>query len=88
MCFYTKYLQNLVTFLCDIYSNLLFFFDDACSFQVSKVVWKMLLKKHVELKSSKIFIYERTSFAKQDGKYMPYPKVDSFLKVHLMSADK
>ncbi|CAL9054639.1 unnamed protein product [Musa banksii] len=55
--------------------------DGELLFQVSKVVWKMLLKKHVELKSSKIFIYERTSFAKHDGKYMPYPKVDSFLKI-------
>ncbi|KAJ8476145.1 hypothetical protein OPV22_019872 [Ensete ventricosum] len=55
--------------------------DGELLFQVSKVVWKMLLKKHVELKSSKIFIYERTSFAKHNGKYMPYPKVDSFLKI-------
>ncbi|RZR77466.1 hypothetical protein BHM03_00002554 [Ensete ventricosum] len=62
----------------------LFYCIEGCcwGFQVSKVVWKMLLKKHVELKSSKIFIYERTSFAKHNGKYMPYPKVDSFLKVH------
>lgn len=50
-------------------------------FQVSKVVWKMLLKKNVELKHSKVYIYERTSFGKSDGRYMPYPKVDSFLKV-------
>ncbi|URE08680.1 hypothetical protein MUK42_23588 [Musa troglodytarum] len=55
--------------------------DGELLFQVSIVVWKMLLKKHVKLKSSKIFIYERTSFAKHDGKYMPYPKVDSFLKI-------
>ncbi|WOL02807.1 hypothetical protein Cni_G11526 [Canna indica] len=55
--------------------------DGELLFQVSKVVWKMLLKKDVELKNSNLFIYERTSFSKSDGRYMPYPKVDSFLKI-------
>ncbi|XP_020272754.1 uncharacterized protein LOC109847935, partial [Asparagus officinalis] len=55
--------------------------DGELLFQVSKLTWKMLLKKHVELTSSKVYIYERTSSGKSDGKYMPYPKVDSFLKV-------
>lgn len=50
-------------------------------FQVSKVVWKMLLKKNVELKYSNVYIHERTSFGNSDGRYMPYPKVDSFLKI-------
>ncbi|XP_020677466.1 protein OPAQUE10 isoform X2 [Dendrobium catenatum] len=50
-------------------------------FQVSKEVWKMLLRKHGELKHSKVHIYERTSSGKSDGRYMPYPKVDSFLKI-------
>ncbi|EHA8590797.1 hypothetical protein COCNU_scaffold024428G000010 [Cocos nucifera] len=55
--------------------------DGELLFQVSKIVWKMLLKKYPELKHSKVYIYERTSFGKSDRKYMPYPKVDSFLKV-------
>ncbi|XP_072990812.1 uncharacterized protein [Typha latifolia] len=55
--------------------------DGELLFQVSKVVWKMLLKKYAELKQSKVYIYERTSFGKSDGRYMAYPKVDSFLKI-------
>ncbi|XP_019704444.1 uncharacterized protein [Elaeis guineensis] len=55
--------------------------DGELLFQVSKIVWKMLLKKYPELKHSKVYIYERTSFGKSNRKYMPYPKVDSFLKV-------
>jgi hypothetical protein len=55
---------------------------DAGRFQVSKVIWKRLLKKNREqLKQSKVYIYERPSFGKSSGKYMPYSKVDSFLKV-------
>uniref|UniRef100_A0A453H5Z3 Calponin-homology (CH) domain-containing protein n=1 Tax=Aegilops tauschii subsp. strangulata TaxID=200361 RepID=A0A453H5Z3_AEGTS len=51
-------------------------------FQVSKVIWKRLLRKNKEqLKQSKVYIYERPSFGKSNGKYTPYPKVDSFLKV-------
>ncbi|XP_038984754.1 uncharacterized protein LOC103715266 isoform X2 [Phoenix dactylifera] len=55
--------------------------DGELLFQVSKIVWKMLLKKYPELKHSKVYIYERTSFGKSGRKYMPYPKVDSFLKI-------
>ncbi|KAI0498816.1 hypothetical protein KFK09_019711 [Dendrobium nobile] len=55
--------------------------DGELLFQVSKEVWKMLLRKHGELKHSKVHIYERTSSGKSDGRYMPYPKVDSFLKI-------
>ncbi|KAJ0961445.1 hypothetical protein J5N97_000194 [Dioscorea zingiberensis] len=54
--------------------------DGELLFQVSKTVWKMILKKNVDMKHSKFFIYERTSFGKADGRYMAYPKVDSFLK--------
>ncbi|KAG0451220.1 hypothetical protein HPP92_026338 [Vanilla planifolia] len=55
--------------------------DGEMLFQVSKKLWKMLLKKHGELKHSKVYIYERTSSGRIDGRYMPYPKVDSFLKI-------
>lgn len=55
--------------------------DGELLFQVSKVVWKLLLKQNVELKHSNVHIYERTSSGKIDGRYMPYPKVDSFLKI-------
>lgn len=41
----------------------------------------MILNKNVDIRHSKFFIYERTSFGKADGRYMAYPKVDSFLKV-------
>ncbi|KAL6637069.1 hypothetical protein ACP70R_024641 [Stipagrostis hirtigluma subsp. patula] len=56
--------------------------DGELLFQVSKVIWKKLLKKNRELlKQSKFYIYERTSFGRSNGKYMPYSKVDSFLKI-------
>ncbi|XP_020580542.1 uncharacterized protein LOC110024745 [Phalaenopsis equestris] len=55
--------------------------DGELLFQVSKKVWKMLLRKYGEVKHSKMHIYERTSSGKSDGRYMPYPKVDSFLKI-------
>lgn len=48
---------------------------------MSKLIWKMLVKRSTDLKYSKFHIYERTSSGKSEGKYTPYPKVDSFLKV-------
>nr|CAB3499004.1 unnamed protein product [Digitaria exilis] len=56
--------------------------DGELLFQVSKVLWKRLMKKNREqLKQSKVYIYERLSFGRSNGKYMPYSKVDSFLKM-------
>ncbi|XP_004982052.1 protein OPAQUE10 isoform X2 [Setaria italica] len=56
--------------------------DGELLFQVSKVLWKRLLKKNREqLKQSKVYIYEKLSFGRSNGKYMPYSKVDSFLKI-------
>lgn len=56
--------------------------DGELLFQVSKIIWKRLLKKNREqLKQTKVYIYERLSFGRSNGKYMPYSKVDSFLKV-------
>ncbi|KAK8940555.1 hypothetical protein KSP39_PZI010215 [Platanthera zijinensis] len=54
--------------------------DGELLFQVSKKVWKMLLNKYGE-QHSKMHIYDRTSSGKSEGKYTPYPKVDSFLKI-------
>uniref|UniRef100_A0A0E0KHY8 Calponin-homology (CH) domain-containing protein n=1 Tax=Oryza punctata TaxID=4537 RepID=A0A0E0KHY8_ORYPU len=56
--------------------------DGELLFQVSKVLWKRLLRMNKEqMKQSKVYIYERTSSGRSNGKYMPYPKVDSFLKI-------
>lgn len=56
--------------------------DGELLFQVSKLLWKRLLRKNNEqLKQSKVYMYERTSFGRNNGKYTPYPKVDSFLKI-------
>ncbi|PUZ37433.1 hypothetical protein GQ55_9G119300 [Panicum hallii var. hallii] len=56
--------------------------DGELLYQVSKLIWKRLLKKNREqLKQSKVYIYERPSFGRSHGKYMPYLKVDSFLKI-------
>ncbi|XP_078155366.1 uncharacterized protein LOC144551317 isoform X2 [Carex rostrata] len=55
--------------------------DGELLFQVSKLIWKMLVKRSTDLKYSKFHIYERTSSGKSEGKYTPYPKVDSFLKI-------
>ncbi|KAJ1293985.1 hypothetical protein BS78_01G111600 [Paspalum vaginatum] len=56
--------------------------DGELLFQVSKIIWKRLLRKNREqLKQSKVYIYERISFGRSNGKYMPYSKVDSFLKI-------
>lgn len=56
--------------------------DGELLFQVSKLLWKRLLRKNNDqLKQSKVYMYERTSFGRNNGKYTPYPKVDSFLKI-------
>lgn len=52
-------------------------------FQVSKVVWKLLLAKHMELRHIKAYKYH--PFAKRNsGRYRPYSNVDSFLKVYYL----
>ncbi|RLN42061.1 hypothetical protein C2845_PM01G31140 [Panicum miliaceum] len=56
--------------------------DGELLYRISKVIWKRLLKKNREqLTQSKVYIYERPSFGRSHGKYMPYLKVDSFLKI-------
>ncbi|KAJ1387774.1 CH domain superfamily [Sesbania bispinosa] len=54
--------------------------DGELLFQVSKVVWKLLLAKHMELRHIKA--YKTQPFAsKKSGRYRPYSNVDSFLKI-------
>ncbi|KAJ4964819.1 hypothetical protein NE237_016668 [Protea cynaroides] len=55
--------------------------DGKLLFQASRVIWKMLLTKCIELRYSKAYIYEPSISRKCSGRYMPYSNVDSFLKV-------
>ncbi|OVA01543.1 Calponin homology domain [Macleaya cordata] len=55
--------------------------DGKLLFQVSKVVWKMLLTKCMELRNSKAYICEKAASEKRSRRYMPYSNVDSFLKI-------
>ncbi|XP_042521291.1 uncharacterized protein LOC122094756 [Macadamia integrifolia] len=55
--------------------------DGKLLFQVSRVIRKMLLKKCMELRYSKAYIYEPKISGKCGGRYMPYSNVDSFLKI-------
>jgi hypothetical protein len=54
-------------------------------FEVSKVVWKMLLTNHRELRHVKAYRNEPFASRRSSGRYMPYSNVDSFLKVSLAS---
>ena len=53
-------------------------------FQVSVVVWKLLLAKHMEL-LHKIAYTDQPFVSKKNtsGRYTPYSNVDSFLKVYV-----
>ncbi|KAK4256847.1 hypothetical protein QN277_006517 [Acacia crassicarpa] len=55
--------------------------DGELLFQASKVVWRLLLAKHMELRH--IIAYQHQPFASQNssGRYRPYSNVDSFLKI-------
>nr|KYP58315.1 hypothetical protein KK1_004615 [Cajanus cajan] len=54
--------------------------DGELLFQVSKVVWKLLLSKHMELRHTKA--YKIQPFASKNiARYRPYSNVDSFLKI-------
>nr|DAD39423.1 TPA_asm: hypothetical protein HUJ06_013746 [Nelumbo nucifera] len=54
--------------------------DGEILFQVSKVVWKLLLTKCIELRYSTAYIYEPIAYGKGRRRYTHYSKVDSFLK--------
>lgn len=53
--------------------------DGELLFEVSKVVWKMLLTNRMEIKHLKA--YKAVSSRKSSGRYRPYSNVDSFLKI-------
>ncbi|XP_034691479.1 uncharacterized protein LOC117918731 isoform X2 [Vitis riparia] len=53
--------------------------DGELLFEVSKVVWKMLLTNCMEIKHLKA--YKAVSSRKSSGRYRPYSNVDSFLKI-------
>ncbi|KAL4632730.1 hypothetical protein ACB092_04G071300 [Castanea dentata] len=55
--------------------------DGELLFEVSKVVWKLLLTNHRELRHVKAYINEPFASRKSSGRYMPYSNVDSFLKI-------
>ncbi|CDP18036.1 unnamed protein product [Coffea canephora] len=54
--------------------------DGELLFEVSKMVWNMLLEKSVELRQIKAYQSPLGS-RKSSGRYKPYSNVDSFLKV-------
>ena len=66
-----------------LFKDFIFFFFSFWfyRFEVSKVVWKMLLTNHRELRHVKAYINEPFASKKSSGRYMPYSNVDSFLKV-------
>lgn len=53
-----------------------------CRFEVSQIIWTMLLAKCKELRHVKGHKYNPTGSRKSSGRYRPYCNVDSFLKVH------
>uniref|UniRef100_A0A2N9H9R6 Calponin-homology (CH) domain-containing protein n=1 Tax=Fagus sylvatica TaxID=28930 RepID=A0A2N9H9R6_FAGSY len=55
--------------------------DGELLFEVSKVVWKMLLTNHRELRHVKAYRNEPFASRRSSGRYMPYSNVDSFLKI-------
>ncbi|KAI4336494.1 hypothetical protein L6164_015016 [Bauhinia variegata] len=55
--------------------------DGELLFQVSKVVWILLLTKHTELRHIKAYKNHPFSSKKNSGRYRPYSNVDSFLKI-------
>ncbi|KAE9602746.1 putative calponin domain-containing protein [Lupinus albus] len=55
--------------------------DGELLFQVSKVVWKLLLAKHMELGHNKALKTQPFASKKSGGRYRPYSNVDSFLKI-------
>ncbi|KAJ0040920.1 hypothetical protein Pint_27461 [Pistacia integerrima] len=54
--------------------------DGELLFEVSRVVWQMLLATRMELKHIKAYKYEPFAYGKSSRRYMPYSNVDIFLK--------
>ncbi|BAT73207.1 Protein OPAQUE10-like protein [Vigna angularis] len=55
--------------------------DGELLFQVSKVVWKLLSAKHMELRHIKAYKIQSFTSKKNIARYRPYSNVDSFLKI-------
>ncbi|KAJ6707823.1 TRANSGELIN [Salix viminalis] len=56
--------------------------DGELLFEASRVIWKMLSTKHMELRYVKAHKYERFASRRSSGsRYLPYSNVDSFLKI-------
>lgn len=55
--------------------------DGELLFEVSKVLWNMLLVKYMELKNIKARMFIPVDTRKSSGRYRPYSNVDSFLKI-------
>ncbi|XP_028785099.1 uncharacterized protein LOC114741009 [Neltuma alba] len=55
--------------------------DGELLFQVSKVVWRLLLAKHTDLRHIKAFQHLPFASKENSGRYRPYSNVDSFLKI-------
>ncbi|KAK9162166.1 hypothetical protein Syun_003068 [Stephania yunnanensis] len=55
--------------------------DGKLLFQVSRVIWKMLLTKSVNFRYSRAYFSESKAYRKSSWKYMAYSNVDSFLKI-------
>ncbi|KAK2438885.1 hypothetical protein QL285_023611 [Trifolium repens] len=55
--------------------------DGELLFQVSKVMWKLLLEKHMEFRHIKAYKSHPFSTKRNSGIYRPYSNVDSFLKI-------
>uniref|UniRef100_A0A7N0US28 Calponin-homology (CH) domain-containing protein n=1 Tax=Kalanchoe fedtschenkoi TaxID=63787 RepID=A0A7N0US28_KALFE len=54
--------------------------DGDLLFEVSNILWRMLIEKGVEVGNLRIFT-RTTKSKKHGGKYMPYSNVDAFLKI-------
>lgn len=55
--------------------------DGELLFEVSKVMWKLLLEKHMELRHIKSYKNHPFASRRNSGMYRPYSNVDSFLKI-------
>lgn len=55
--------------------------DGELLFEVSKVMWKLLLEKHMELRHIKSYKSHPFASRRNSGMYRPYSNVDSFLKI-------
>ncbi|KAJ8765263.1 hypothetical protein K2173_011960 [Erythroxylum novogranatense] len=55
--------------------------DGELLFEVSREIWKMLLRKGIEPRYMEVYKYEPFASRRCSGRYTPYSNVDSFLKI-------